>query len=83
MNYRIDHIGPTKKGRFSLLTAASVVHITKVNIFLLWKSEPITKNTVFVFNVHNRDSWLYKLSLNFIYLQKYFFFVKRILKLWT
>lgn len=35
MNYRIDYIGPTKKGRFCLLTAASLVHITKVNIFLL------------------------------------------------
>jgi len=61
MNYRIDHIGPTKKGRFCLLTAVSVVHITKVNIFLLWKPELITKNTVYVFIVHNRDSWLYKL----------------------
>jgi len=61
MNYRIDHFGPTKKGGFCLLTAASVVHITKVNIFLLWKPEPITKNTVFVFIVHNRESWLNKL----------------------
>ena len=38
MNYRIDHFGPTKKGRFCLLTAASVVHITKVNIFFTVKT---------------------------------------------
>jgi hypothetical protein len=35
LNCRIDYLVQKKKGRFSFLTAASVIHISKVSIFLL------------------------------------------------
>jgi hypothetical protein len=61
-----------KKGRFSFLTAASVIHISKVSIFLLWKPEIITKNTVFMLIVHNHDSWLCTLLYTLIIISKLF-----------